>query len=119
IGRITGVGQRLVWRDLSNLAVQHAAPVAAKSEFATDTRGKIVLHQPLLDEMRLGERAPEFFRRMSDVTLDDDGARFGCGTCHWSILFKRLSRSSNRFSQNPVSRLVQSISGASALICAL
>ena len=96
---IPGVGQRLVRLDREHLAIQHAAPFAAQVEAVADARGKIVLHQPFLDQMRLRQRAPEFFRRMGDVALDDDGACFGCSVGHWSILFSRSSRSSNFFSQ--------------------
>src|SRR6185312_14131238 len=105
--------------DGEDLAVQHAAPFAAKIEAVTDDRLEIVLHQPLLDQMRLRERAPELFRRMRKFQFDDDRARFGRGGDHWSILFSRSSRSSNRFCQNPVIRLVQSSSGARAPSCAL
>ena len=49
---------------------------------------------------------------MRELTFDDDGARFGRCFVHWSILFSRSSRSSNRLSQNPAIWLVQSISGA-------
>ena len=73
---------------------------------------EVVLHQPLLDQVRLRERAPDLFRRKRDLTFDNDGARFDRWFVHWSILFSRSSRSSNRLSQNPAIWLVQSIKGA-------
>src|SRR3984957_979707 len=71
---VPGVGQRLVRLDGENLAVQYATPVAAKIEMMADGRFEVVLHQPLLDQMRLGQRAPEFFRRKRKFPLDHDGA---------------------------------------------
>src|ERR1700742_481854 len=114
-GVIPSVGQLPVRRDGEHLAVQNAAPVAAQVEAVADGRLEIVFHQPLLDQMRLGQRTPQFFRRMRHLALDDDGTRLG----HWSILFSKSSRASNRSCQNPVIRLVQSIKGASARTCAL
>src|SRR5262249_48950755 len=98
-----------------DLAIQHAAPVPAKIEAVADDGLEVVLHEPFLDQVRLRERAPELFRRKRHFPFDDDGTRFG----HWSILFKRSSRWSNRFCQNPAICLVQSISGARAPSCAL
>src|SRR6185437_5930930 len=40
-----------------------------------------------LDQMRLGQRAPDFLGGVSDLALDDDGAGFGRGFGHGSILF--------------------------------
>jgi len=88
VGEIPGVGQRLVWLDGKHLAVQHAAPVSAKIETVAHDRLEIVLHEPLLDQVRLGERAPEFFRRMGYLTLDNDGE--GRGSGHWSILLSQI-----------------------------
>src|ERR687897_3385490 len=115
-----GVGQRLVRLDRSDAAID-GPPIGAELKVMADNGDKIVLHQPLLDQVRLGQRAPDLFRRMRDLTLDDDGAKFGriSSVAHWSILLRRFSRSSNRFSQKPVIWLVQSISGASAPSCAL
>ena len=110
--KIPGVGQRLVRLDGEDLAVQHAAPVSAKIETVTHDRLEVVLHQPLLDQVRLRERAPELFRRIRDLPFDNDGARFGRGIAHWSILLSRSSRWSNRLCQKPAIWLVQSISGA-------
>ena len=78
----------------------------------THVRLEIVLHQPLLDQVWLRERAPDLFRRIGYLPFDNDGERFGRGVAHWSILLSRSSRSSNRLCQNPAIWLVQSISGA-------
>jgi hypothetical protein len=82
VRKIPSVGQRLVRLDGENLAVQHAAPFAAQIEPVTDDRREVILHQPLLDQVGLGERAPEFLRRMRDLALDNDGARFGGDFVH-------------------------------------
>src|SRR5664279_3206219 len=122
IGR-PGVRQRFVRLDGQDLAVDDDAHVGlrglSKIEAVIHEWLEVVLHQPLLDQMRLGERAPDPFRRKRYLALDNDGA--GCGRClvHWSILLSRSSRSSNRLCQNPAIWLVQSISGASAPSCAL
>jgi hypothetical protein len=57
------------------------APVIAKAEAVVHDGHEVVLHQPLLDQVRLGERAPDFLRRERHVAFDDDGTRFGrrCG----------------------------------------
>jgi len=52
-------------------------------------------------------------------SLDNDGERFGRSIGHWSILFSKSSRWSNRLCQKPAIWLVQSISGAKAPSCAL
>src|SRR6202165_4896340 len=70
--RTPGVRQRFVRLDGQDLTVDRA-PVSAKIETVLHDRLEIVLHQPLLDQVRLGERAPEFFRRMGYLTLDNDG----------------------------------------------
>ena len=88
-------------------------------EVVTDDWPEVVLHEPFLDQMWLRQRAPDPFRRKRHLALDNDGKRFGGGPAHWSILFNRSSRSSNRLCQNLVIWLVQSISGASAPSCAL
>src|SRR5882757_894179 len=119
VRKIPGVGQRLVRLDGEHLAIQHAAPVSAKIETVTHGRLEVVLHQPLLDQMRLRERAPDLFRRMRDLAFDNDRARFGRSFVHWSILLSRSSRSSNRLCQKPAIWLVQSVSGAKARSCAL
>src|SRR6185312_4654377 len=116
---IPSVGQRFVRLDGEDLAVQHAAPVSAKIEPVAHDRLEVVLHEPLLDQVRLRERAPDPFRRIRQLTFDDDGAGFGHGFAHWSILLSRSSRWSNRLCQKPAIWLVQSISGAKAPSCAL
>ena len=45
--------------------------------------------------MRLGQGAPDLFRRKGHFAFDDDGAGFGRGA-HWSILFSKSSRASKR-----------------------
>jgi hypothetical protein len=42
-------------------------------------RCEVVLHQPLLDQVWLRERAPDLFRRKRDLPFDNDGKRFGPG----------------------------------------
>src|SRR6266567_5225944 len=107
------VRQRFVRLDCDDLTVD-SAPVCAKIETVVHDRLEVVLHQPLLDQVWLRERAPDLFRRMRHLTFDNDGARFGRIIGHWSILLSRSSRSSNRLCQNPAIWLVQSISGAKA-----
>jgi hypothetical protein len=34
---------------------------------------EVVLQQPLRDQLRLRQRAPDLFRRTSDLAFDDDG----------------------------------------------
>jgi hypothetical protein len=36
---------------------------------------EVVLHQPFLHQVRLGQGAPELFGGMRDLAFDDDGAR--------------------------------------------
>jgi hypothetical protein len=40
---------------------------------------EIALHEPLLDQVWLRERAPNLFQRMRDLTLDNYEACFGGG----------------------------------------
>src|ERR1700710_2848836 len=61
IGR-PAVRQRSVRLDGLDLAVD-SAPVGAKTETVVDDRLEVVLHEPLLDQARLRERAPVLFRR--------------------------------------------------------
>jgi hypothetical protein len=82
VRKIPGVGQLFVRLDGDDLAVQHAAPVAAKIKVMTYDGLEVVLHQPLLDQVRLRQRAPELFRRMRDFPFDDDGEGFGRGIAH-------------------------------------
>src|SRR4030088_198709 len=112
------VRQRFVRLDCQDLAVNNA-PVCAKIETVVHDRLEVVLHEPLLDQVWLRERAPDLFRRMRYLTFDNDGERFGRSVAHWSILLSRFSRGSNRLCQKPVIWLVQSISGAKAPSCAL
>src|SRR6478735_10783172 len=111
---IPGVGERLLRLDGEDLAVQHAAPLAAKVEAVAHGRLEVVLHQPFLDQMRLRQRAPDPLCRKGIFALDDNRSGFGCGLIHWSILFRRSSSASSRFCQNPAIWLVQSTSGLSA-----
>src|SRR5947209_390738 len=79
------VRQRFVRFDCHYLTVD-SAPVCAKIEAVVHDRLEVVLHQPLLDQVWLRERAPDLFRRIRYLTLDNDGERFGRGFAHWSIL---------------------------------
>src|SRR3984893_2432156 len=112
------VRQRFVRLDCHYLTVD-SAPVCAKVETVVHDRLEVVLHEPLLDQVWLGERAPHLFRRIRYLTFDNDGARFGRSIGHWSILLSRSSSWSNRLCQKPAIWLVQSISGAKAPSCAL
>src|ERR1700731_2512671 len=112
------VAQRLVRLDGQDLTVDRA-PVPTHFEAVVHDRLEVVLHEPLLDQVWLRERAPDLFRRMRYLTFDNDGARFGRSIGHWSILLSRSSRWSNRLCQKPAIWLVQSISGAKAPSCAL
>src|ERR1700730_1495659 len=112
------VRQRFVRLDCQDLTVNNA-PVRAKIETVVHDRLEVVLHEPLLDQVWLRDRAPDLFRRIRYLTFDNYGERFGRGFAHWSILLSRSSRWSNRFCQKPAIWLVQSISGAKAPSCAL
>src|ERR1700730_10547379 len=112
------VRQRFVRLDCLHLAV-NSAPVCAKIETVAHDRLEVVLHEPLLDQVWLRERAPDLFRWKSYLPFDNDGERFGRSIAHWSILLSRSSRWSNRLCQKPAIWLVQSISGAKAPSCAL
>jgi hypothetical protein len=68
--------------DRKNLAIEHSAPLAAQIEPMAYDGPEVVLHEPLLDQMRLGERTPDLLGRKGDVPFDDDGARFGSGCIH-------------------------------------
>src|SRR5262245_33551028 len=96
---------------IRHLAVQHATPISTKTEPVPHDRLEVVLHEPLLDQVRLGERAPYLFRRIRHLAFENHGACFGRSTAHWSILFSRFSRSSNRLCQKPAIWLVHSIRG--------
>src|SRR5262249_44838053 len=100
-------------------AVPIAHRLCPKGELSAEPRLKVVRHQPLFDQMRLSERAPNLLRRMRHHALDDDGARSGELFVHWSILLSRSTRPSNRLSQKPCIWLVQSVSGLKARISAL
>src|SRR5258707_15744657 len=112
------VRQRFVRLDRLDLTVNNA-PVCAKIETVVHDRLEVVLHEPLLDQVWLRERAPDLFRRKRDLPFDNDGERFGRSIAHWSILLSRSSSWSNRLCQKPAIWLVQSISGAKAPGCAL
>src|SRR5260370_29708392 len=112
------VRQRFVRLDCQDLTVNNT-PVCAKIETAAHDRLEVVLHDPLLDQVWLRERAPDLFRRKRHLPFDNDGERFGLSIAHWSILLSRSSRWSNRLCQNPAIWLVQSISRARAPSCAL
>jgi hypothetical protein len=109
---------RFVRIDCQDLTLD-SAPVSAKTEAVICDRLEVIPRQPLLDQVRLRERARDLFRRMRYLTFDDDGERFGRFFAHWSILFSKPSRWSKRLCQNPAIWLVQSISGAKAPSCAL
>src|SRR6266571_8739944 len=102
------VRQRFVRLDCDDLTVD-SAPVCAKIETVVHDRLEVVLHQPLLDQVWLRERAPDLLRRIRYLTFDNDGERFGRSIAHWSILLSRSSRWSNRLCQKPAIWLVQSI----------
>src|ERR1700736_3435038 len=70
------VRQRFVRLDCRYLTVD-SAPVCAKIETVVHDGLEVVLHEPLLDQMGLRERAPDLFRRISYLPFNDDGARFG------------------------------------------
>src|SRR5580700_5292116 len=112
------VRHRFVRLDRQDLTVNNA-PVCTKIETVAHDRLEVVLHEPLLDQVWLRERAPDLFRRKRYLTFDNDAERFGRSIGHWSILFSKSSRWSNRFCQNPAIWLVQSTRGASAPRCAL
>src|SRR6202163_2479604 len=59
------VRQRFARLDCQDLTVD-SAPVCAKIETVTHGGLKVVLHQPLLDQVWLRERAPDLFRRTGD-----------------------------------------------------
>src|ERR1700753_1021387 len=99
-----------------HLAADCSVPIAhrlcPKCELRAEPWLEVVRHQPLFDQMRLSERAPDLLRRMRHHALNDDGARGGELFVHWSILLSRSSRPSNLFSQKLFIWPVQSISGA-------
>src|SRR6266550_4006449 len=94
------VRQRFVRLDGQDPTVD-SAPVCAKIETVVHDRLEIVLHQPLLDQVWLGKRAPDLFRRKGYLPFDNDGERFGRSIAHWSILLSRSSRWSKRLCQKP------------------
>src|SRR5438477_6249724 len=84
------VRQRFVRLDRQDLTV-NSAPVCAKIETVAHDRLEIVLHQPLLDQVWLRERAPDFFRRKRYLAFNHDGKRFGRSIVHGSILFSTIA----------------------------
>src|SRR3984893_11830834 len=109
------VRQRFVRLDYQDLTldndVQVRLRIPAEIEAVTHDWREVVLHEPVLDQLWLRERAPDLFRRMRYLPFDDDGARFSRRIGHWSILLSRSSRSSNRLCQKAAIWLVQSIRG--------
>src|SRR5262249_45404788 len=95
VRKIPSVGQCSVRLDGEDLAVQHAAPVAAQIEAVAHGWLEVVLDEPLFNQVWLRERAPDLLWRMGDLEFDNDGERFGRSFVHWSILLSRSSRSSN------------------------
>src|SRR5690349_17435866 len=67
------VRQRFVRLHCKDLTV-NSAPVCAQIETVVHDRFEIVLHQPLLDQVWLGQSAPNLFRWMGYLPFDDDGA---------------------------------------------
>src|SRR6267143_1984508 len=96
------VRQRFVRLDCQDLTVD-SAPVCAKIETVVHDRLEVVLHEPLLDEVWLRERAPDLFRRIRYLPFDNDGERFDRSIAHWSIL---LSRSSSWIGERSEERLL-------------
>src|SRR5271166_416882 len=92
------VRQRFVRLDRQDLTVD-SAPVCAKIETVVHDKLEIVLHQPLLDQVWLGESAPDLFRRIWYPSFVNNRERFSYRFVHWSILLRRSSSSSNRLSQ--------------------
>src|SRR5713226_4816253 len=83
------IRQRFVRLDCQDLTVD-SAPVCAKIETVVHDRLEVVLHEPLLDQVWLRERAPDLFRRIRYLTFDNDGARFGRNIGHWSHPFEQI-----------------------------
>src|ERR1700681_5076290 len=69
------VRQRFVRLDFHDLTVDNA-PVCAKIETVVHDRLEVVLHEPLLDQVWVRERAPDLFRRKGYLPFDNDGERF-------------------------------------------
>jgi hypothetical protein len=84
------VRQRFVRLDHQDLTVDNDVQVRlripSKIEAVTHDWRKVVLHEPVLDQVWLRERTPDLFRRMRYLAFDDDRARFGRGFAHWPIL---------------------------------
>ena len=57
--------------DCQDLTID-SAPVCAKIETVIHDRLEVVFHQPLLDQVWLRERAPDFFRRIRDLPFHND-----------------------------------------------
>src|SRR5262249_16081740 len=86
-----GIRQRSVRLDCQDPTVD-SAPVCAKIETVVHDRLEVVLHEPLLDQVWLRERAPDLFRRIRYLPFDNNGKRFGRSIGHLSILLSRSSR---------------------------
>ena len=82
------VRQRFVRLDGQDLTVD-GAPVSAKIETVAHDSLEVVLHEPLLDQVWLRERAPDLFRRIRYLPFDNEGERFGRRFAHWSILLSQ------------------------------
>src|SRR4030088_2968973 len=74
------VRQRFVRLDYQDLTghtdVQVRLRITAEIEAVTHDWREVVLHEPVLDQLWLRERAPDLFRRMRYLPFDDDRARF-------------------------------------------
>src|ERR1017187_909 len=92
------VRQRFVRLDCQDLTVD-SAPVCAKIETVVHDRLEVVLHEPLLDQVWLRERAPDLFQWKRYLPFDNNGQRFGGSFGHWSILLSTASRWSNRLAK--------------------
>src|SRR5882724_3092118 len=110
------VRERLVWLDREDLTV-HRAPVCAKIETVVHDRLEVVLHQPLLDQVWLRECAPDLFRRVRDLTFDNDGARFGQRFVHWSILSGTLRSTAKSASISATNQLSRPVNGEFSAAC--
>src|SRR6202000_2683488 len=85
------VRQRLIWLDDMDLTVDNDVHVRFGSSLKIEAMAynwlEVVLHQPLLDQVWLCERAPDLFRRKCELAFDDDGSRFSRRRVHGCITF--------------------------------
>ena len=89
--------------DRLDFAIDHS-PVGTQVEAVTDNRFEGIFHEPFLDQVGLGQRAPDLFRGKGNFPFHDNSKGIFVRETHWSILLKRSSRSSNRRSQNTFMR---------------